>query len=217
MKVAKDGKEQEMENEISMYTLLGAHPSICLFIGSYGRAAIALERFETDLFELVDARGPLAAAHALDVARQLASALAHMHARGVVHCDLKTENVLCRDGDRTVALADLGLATRSGTRTERFLGSSAYAAPECFSSQLVAPPRDVWSLGVVLFGVSSGVMPFPLGDGGFPAAARAARTADPRLDLLGSMDVQNLVSRTLERDPAQRPTAWEVYRELTEN
>jgi eukaryotic-like serine/threonine-protein kinase len=120
------------------------------------------------------ARGPLPLRDALEIATQLASALVAAHARGVVHRDLKPENVMIRD-DGYVKVLDFGLAKRvvlQSSRTQSataapadtnpgvVIGTVAYMAPEQARGEEVDARADLWSLGVVLYEMVTGRLPF---------------------------------------------------------
>lgn len=104
---------------------------------------------------------PLQWVEAVGVVTQVARALAHAHAAGVVHCDVKPGNVMVnRDG--TVKLLDFGLATlkRPGALASGSLGTMEYMAPEHVRGEAPGPATDVWSLGVMLYELTTGVAPF---------------------------------------------------------
>lgn len=111
-------------------------------------------------------RGGLGETRTKRVARQLAAALSFLHARRLVHRDVKPENVLLYDtGCRLVKLGDFGVARRSGTVVCRVCAGTAYTAPEVCSRQLghtyrVDPATDVWAYGVVLFALMTGNFPW---------------------------------------------------------
>jgi len=91
---------------------------------------------------------------------QLASALFHCHSRNVFHRDIKHKNVLF-DEDGNVKLIDFGLSNWSSPGAMSFCGTPAYAAPEMLLGvQYKGPEVDVWSLGVVLFSLLTGKLPF---------------------------------------------------------
>ncbi|XP_045716930.1 testis-specific serine/threonine-protein kinase 5-like [Phyllostomus hastatus] len=95
--------------------------------------------------------------------RQLVSAVAHCHSAGVVHRDLKCENVLL-DGRGLLKLTDFGFANQSGIKKallSTFCGSMAYAAPEILMSKKYSGEQaDLWSLGVILYAMVTGKLPF---------------------------------------------------------
>jgi tetratricopeptide (TPR) repeat protein len=112
-------------------------------------------------------RGALTLAQALDVAGQLCDALEHAHEHGVVHRDLKPENVLVAGHEPrlTVKLADLGLALGRGgsrmTRSGAFLGTPSYMSPEQALGGVVDGRADLYALGVMLYELAVGRLPFP--------------------------------------------------------
>jgi serine/threonine protein kinase len=114
--------------------------------------------------------GPLALRHALRVADELLLALEHAHARGVVHRDLKPENVMYRRRgvDRDVVLIDFGLARALGdaplTRAGTCLGSPSYLAPERVLGAAGDARVDLYAVGVILFELLAGHVPFRGGD-----------------------------------------------------
>jgi tetratricopeptide (TPR) repeat protein len=142
-------------------------------------------------------RGPLPPAEALRVATEVARGLAHAHARGVIHRDLKPLNVfLCEDG--AVKLLDFGLAHAFGHRLASG-GTPAYMPPEQRSGAPEDERTDVFALGVMLHEMLSGAPPFDP-----EASPRHVRPA-PRLEVEGLPALGEFVARMVALDPLARP------------
>ncbi len=145
-------------------------------------------------------QGPIPLREALRIGVEIARGLAHAHAEGVVHRDLKPENVfLLEDGQ--VKLLDFGLAHALGRRRQDG-GTPAYMAPEQWRGAPEDERTDVFALGVLLFRMLSGELPFP--DDADGKAAQASRPA-PALDVPEVPAVGALVARMLKKDPVERP------------
>jgi len=143
------------------------HPNIVQvydFIEHVGRMWMAIELVEGgDLASFLDRRGILPAPEAAWFSRQIAEASAFAHGRGVIHRDLKPLNVLLAD-DRTPKVTDFGLAKLSEgsvhTVEGTVMGSPYYMSPEQADGKPVDPRTDVYSLGVVLYQMLTGRVPF---------------------------------------------------------
>jgi tetratricopeptide (TPR) repeat protein len=147
-------------------------------------------------------RGPPPVAEALRVARAIAAALAHAHAAGLLHRDLKPGNVfLCEDG--RVKLLDLGLARVMGDDAAVAGGTPAFMAPEAWRREPEDPRADVFAAGVILHELLTGRVPYAVSGGrsavldGRPAPAPRVAGA-PRA-------LAALVRRAVSPDPAERP------------
>ena len=109
--------------------------------------------------------GPLSPPAALEIIRQIGSALQTAHQRGIIHRDLKPANILL-DEDGNGYLSDFGIAKDLGadkglTLTGAFIGTPAYTTPEQVQSAAVSPQTDIYSLGVILYEMLAGGHPFP--------------------------------------------------------
>lgn len=155
--------------------------------------------------------GPLEPSYVAAVGAQVAEALAHAHATGVVHRDVKPSNVIVSD-EGHARLADFGIAKLIGeadrhTRTDETVGSPAYLSPEQVSGTEVTAAIDVYSLGLVLLEALTGRRAYS----GTPVEAAIARlrTAPLIPTSLGPAWC-TLLERMTRLDPEQRPGAAEV-------
>ncbi|CAI5936427.1 unnamed protein product [Closterium sp. NIES-64] len=168
-----------------------------------------------ELFHRIVTRQRYSEPAAASVARQLASALAFLHARGVAHRDVKPENILLcsRADDTSIKLTDFGAAALllPGTQCTERVGSPYYLAPEVLSEQY-GLQADVWSAGVVLFVLLSGSPPFSGRSN--DEIFQAVRCKE--IDLASkpwpsiSEGAKDVVRRMLTRDPEARITMKEV-------
>jgi len=165
----------------------------------------------------VEASGAMPRDVCLEMAGQLAAALAAAHDRGLVHCDVKPSNVLFA-ADGSVRLADFGIARlrEPDTSTLEFWeGSLGFAPPELLDGVRPSEANDVYGLGLTLHYAASGEVPFHAP--GLPTAAVIARVHAASLrkfsELLGDLppDVAALLDRCVAKDPAERPRAAEVH------
>jgi serine/threonine-protein kinase len=159
---------------------------------------------------------------AVDFALQMCDALDTMHKHGVVHRDLKPENVMVDDADR-IKLIDFGIAMKEDARrithveVTTMLGTPDYIAPEQVKGQRGDQRSDIYSLGIMLYEMLTGDVPF---SGPNPLAVmneRVLHDPKPARDLRPeiSAELQEILDRALERDPRRRyATASEMALEL---
>ncbi len=160
------------------------------------------------LAERLDA-GVLPSSEAMHMARDVAAALAHAHSAGVIHRDLNPRNVLV-DEEGHAKVLDFGLARAFGQRGVEG-GTPGYMAPEQWRGAPEDERTDVFALGVLIFQMLTGELPFP-GDTG----ARDAKST-PILEVPEIPHLGHLVQRMLARDPVERPRdAAAVGREIDE-
>ena len=153
-----------------------------------------------------------------EIMRMALSGLAAVHDLNVVHRDLKPENVLLLDrrgGLIDLRIADFGVARRlsgPGGTARGIVGSTGYMAPEVLSDKPYGLAADVWSMGVILFTLLSGRMPFWHDDETLEEAAikeGAWSFADANWDEV-SYEAKDMVRRLLTTDPMKRPSAQEA-------
>jgi eukaryotic-like serine/threonine-protein kinase len=188
------------------------HPNIVTVIdgGAWqGRPYIVFEYIEgEDLKELVDREGPLPVERSVELVIQIGRGLAYAHRHGIVHRDVKPQNVLL--GGREAKVTDFGLARAADaddlTLTGSIIGTSYYLAPEQASGQPTDERSDVYSLGAVLFELLTGTVPFD-GDGFMDVALKHVHEPLPSvLALQPSLppEIAAVVTRALTKDPAGR-------------
>ncbi|MBI5477347.1 MAG: serine/threonine protein kinase, partial [Deltaproteobacteria bacterium] len=206
------------------------HPNIVtvFLIGETpdGRPYLVMEYVDGESLAAICGReGAMPPARALGIARQIGSALGEAHAAGVVHRDLKPENIIVGTRRRTadfVKVLDFGIAKIVGaksdvsqlTRTGAIFGTPHYIAPEQASGGEVDHRADLYSLGVILFRMLTGRLPFD-GSGGMQVLLAHIREQPPRPRDLNpdlSVELEDAVLRTLAKDPAAR---WQSADEFT--
>ena len=201
-----------------------AHPNIVTVIDrgdDGGRQFIVFEYIDGQtLKEVVDAEGALPIDEVLRLGTGIAAGLAFAHERGIVHRDVKPQNVLM-NGDGRAKVTDFGIARsldveHGVTETGTVLGTSNYIAPEQASGQPVDDRSDVYSLGVVLYELLTGEVPFP-GES-FVAVAMQHINEPPPSVLERRPDaplrLASLVDAMLVKDHTLRPSMDEVVAEL---
>ncbi|UUU31434.1 serine/threonine protein kinase [Streptomyces sp. CA-210063] len=160
--------------------------------------------------------GTLGVRDAARIGLDVLGALEAAHAAGILHRDVKPDNVLLGSHDRVV-LTDFGIAQIEGetnlTDTGGFVGSPEYIAPERVLGQRPGPASDLWSLGVVLYAATEGVSPFRRSN--TPATLQSVLNATPAAPASATGPLAEAINGLLQKDPARRPTAARV-RELLE-
>jgi serine/threonine-protein kinase len=222
----EDGEYVErFRREAQLVAQLSSHPHIVTVIDrgeDDGRQFIVFEHVDGEnLKELLERTGPLPARRAAELGAEIADALGFAHEHGLVHRDVKPQNVLLTPDD-DAKVTDFGIARsldvdRGVTQTGTVLGTSTYLSPEQASGQPVTPATDVYSLGVVLYELLTGEVPFP-GENFVAVAMKHVNEPPPSLlerrpDL--PLRLVRAVERALEKDPARRfPSMAEFAGEL---
>lgn len=199
------------------------HPNIVEFLDAFqhGEGYVIVMEYLPDgsLHELI-AKGPLPIERANHIALELCDALVRSHHLNIIHRDLKPENILLTE-DGTPKLADFGVArlsegtrmTRSGTQ----VGTPYYMAPEAWEGKTLDAQADIWSLGIVLYEMLAGQVPFG-GDTGAAVMNKVLTASPPDLRKLRAdvpLGLVKIVTRMLTRDKKRRyPTMRQLSVDL---
>lgn len=190
-----------------------SHPNVCrLFdVGEAGgRLFLSMEYVDgEDLAALLQRIGRLPADRAMMLARQLFSGLAAAHAKGVLHCDLKPANIMI-DGRGNARITDFGIARLEAPIEDSGVlaaGTPAYMAPEQLVGQTATAKSDVYSLGLVLFEMTTGVHPFADRSRQRMIEAHLKRHPPPPSTLAPDIDptLERIIQQSLEKEPRDRP------------
>jgi serine/threonine-protein kinase len=196
------------------------HPNIVTVIDrgeEDGRQFIVFEYIDGEnLKEHVVRQGRLGVHEALEIALEVARGLAFAHDQGLIHRDVKPQNILL-NGDGRAKVTDFGIARTLDvdgmTQTGTVLGTSNYIAPEQASGQRVDAHSDVYALGAVLYELLAGEVPFP-GESFVVVAMKHVHEPAPNLlDVRGDVPVRvaAAVDRALEKDPEQRFPTMDAF------
>jgi len=171
------------------------------------------------LKDRIQREGRLSVAEALRMAREIAEALEHAHANNLVHCDIKPHNILVTEANH-IKVADFGIARAVTASTMTYsgtvVGSVHYFSPEQAKGSAISPKSDVYALGVVLYEMLTGAVPFT-GETPVSIALKhlqetpvSIRKADPEIPTL----VEAIVLKAMEKDPANRFTSTEMIQAI---
>jgi eukaryotic-like serine/threonine-protein kinase len=190
------------------------HPGVMKVFANPDRSQVYMVMEWLDgrlLRQVLNEQKKLPVERAVKLAVGICEALEHVHAHGVVHRDLKPENIMVGDGDE-IHLIDFGIAASAGARRLTFahfsqsMGTPDYISPEQVRGKRGDARSDIYSLGVMLYEMLTGVVPF---SGPNPFAVmndRLLNQPEPPRELEGSItpQLQEIVYRAMEREPKNR-------------
>ncbi|MEJ2719638.1 MAG: protein kinase [bacterium] len=185
-----------------------------------GRMFICMDYYPGDTLSARLEKGPLPLGDALDIAAQTAAGLAKAHEAGIVHRDVKSANIAVTP-DGVVKILDFGIAMLSDrtrlTRAGGTVGTVAYMSPEQSRGDEVTPASDVWSLGVILYEMLTGRVPFAAEHEAATLYSIIYQPHQPVVELRGDVPagLSQIVDKALAKDPGERyGGAGEMARDL---
>ncbi|PJF45019.1 MAG: hypothetical protein CUN55_00970 [Phototrophicales bacterium] len=202
------------------------HPNIVTVhdVGQDGNTYYMVMEFVDgpDLKRVIKAEAPLDIRRTLDIAIQMCAGIGYAHRAGLVHADVKPQNILLAEGDR-VKVTDFGIAqalaaTVPKERQKIVWGSPHYFAPEQAQGEYPSPAADVYSIGIVIFEMLTGRLPF-VGNDQQELAMAHIRDKPPRIIELNPRvpsSLDQIVQRTLAKDPMQRPRDADQLKRILE-
>ena len=166
-----------------------------------------------NLDDYLQKHGTLSLDQAADLAKQLTLALDYAHQNGVIHRDLKPDNILVLDGGRRFKITDFGIAhvehlfleDEGGKTNEKIMGTPAYMSPEQITGHGVDFKTDLYSLGVILYQVTKGELPFQAPN--YAAMMQAVLHMNPQpINIVSEQGFmwQSIIFRLLQKNPDHR-------------
>lgn len=188
------------------------HPNIVNIydVGEGDRPYIVMEYVDgMDLKEFIQENHPIPYKKIIDIMSQILSAISYAHANGVIHRDIKPHNILINK-EGTVKITDFGIAValsqNSITQTNSILGSVQYISPEQARGNLVTKQSDIYSLGIVLYEMLTGTVPFE-GESAVSVALKHFQSPIPSLrdfDSRMPQPLENVVLKATAKEPKNR-------------
>ncbi len=174
-----------------------------------GQLFIAMACYEGETLKQKIEKGPLKIKDAVEFAMQVAEGLANAHEQGIIHRDIKPDNVMVTGANR-VKILDFGLAKLQGqsqfTKEGTTLGTVAYMSPEQLRGEDVDHRTDIWSLGVLIYEMVTGRVPFK---GDYEQAVTYSILNEEPEPMTGlrtgvPMDLERIVAKAMAKEPAER-------------
>ena len=216
---AEDGEFVERFRREAQAAARLNHPNIIAVYDrgeANGRPYIAMEYLQgRTLKQVIQKDGPLPAERAIAIAMQVLAGLRYAHEHGVVHRDVKPHNVLVGDDGR-IKVTDFGIAHAGDpqmTEVGSIVGTAQYLSPEQARGRSVGPQTDIYSLGVVLYEMLAGRVPFE-GDSSVAIAMQHVSDEPPPLRSLAPLVPESLalvVAHAMLKDPTQRYSSADEF------
>ncbi|HTW10298.1 MAG TPA: protein kinase [Acidimicrobiales bacterium] len=210
------------DKELGALALLSNHPNVTTlyrtFISPEGRPVLVLELCRESLAQRVRQRGPMTPADVIQVGVKISGALATAHRAGLLHRDIKPQNMLVSEFGEPV-LADFGVAAlqAAAQSTEGVFGfTTLHAPPEALEGMPLSPAADIYGLASSMYQLALGRGPFAAYDGEAPASVilRILRDPAPRPPATAvPIALSDLLAQALAKDPASRPQTADEFAE----
>ena len=202
-----------------------AHPNIVNIydVGEDGGSQYIVMEYVSGptLKEVIQQKGCLEPIEAVRIAKEIASALESAHRNNLVHCDIKPHNILVMP-DGHIKVTDFGIARAVSTSTMTYsgsvMGSVHYFSPEQAKGTVITTKSDVYSLGVVLYEMLTGQLPFNGETSVSIALKHLQEEPVPIRQLNPSIPpvLEAIVQKAMSKDPADRPNSTELYADLNQ-
>lgn len=200
------------EREAQAATTL-SHPNIVEIydVGEYkGHRYIVMEYVPgRTLKQVIRSRGSLEPDEAIDIEKQLVSAVSEAHHKGIIHRDIKPQNIIVKS-DGSIKILDFGIAIAKGniqvTQANNVMGSVHYLAPELAKGKPASVQSDIYALGIVLFEMLSGDVPFKA-DSAVQVALMQMRNEMPSIRTINPsipQSIENIITKATAKDPSKR-------------
>ena len=200
------------EREAQAATTL-SHPNIVEIydVGEYkGHRYIVMEYVPgRTLKQVIRSRGSLEPDEAIDIEKQLVSAVSEAHHKGIIYRDIKPQNIIVKS-DGSIKILDFGIAIAKGniqvTQANNVMGSVHYLAPELAKGKPASVQSDIYALGIVLFEMLSGDVPFKA-DSAVQVALMQMRNEMPSIRTINPsipQSIENIITRATAKDPSKR-------------
>jgi serine/threonine protein kinase len=200
-----------------------SHPNICTIHEideEEGKSFIAMEYVEGQTLRAKIEKGPLELDDALNISIQVAEGLEEAHKKGIIHRDIKSANIMVTDKGQA-KIMDFGLAKVKGgtllTREGTTLGTVAYMSPEQARGEEVDHRSDIWSLGIVIYEILSGQLPFKGEREASILYSVVHEEPKPLKEIKRNLplELQQIISRALKKRPESRySSAAEMLKDL---